>query len=751
MTPKTLGRYEIVGELGKGAMGVVYLARDPLIGRRLALKTFRLDYGAAAELEQFRQRFLREAQSAGILNHPGIVTIHDVVDEAEAGIVFIAMEYVEGTDLKQLLRRRERLPLSFAVDIATQLAEALDYAHAAGVVHRDIKPANIIITKAGRAKITDFGIARIDASNLTVEGQLLGTPNYMAPEQIQGLEVDHRADLFSLGVLMYEMVTGLKPFSGENLTVVTHRIVHEPFTPPQETIEGLPSGIVAVLEKCLSKSRAGRYQRANELASDLKHLDQVKKKAPQGSSVSFLEQTDATLPVAEPAAPEAGAFDQGAVPADAVGAEVASGAFAASVADVEAPDTTREVDGAIPAPASTQAPTPALNPALTPVPTPASTPASDSSPTVVVPASSVAEPATPPAPAMADPGRKRLLIGAIAATVVAGLLLALALGVFSGRAGGDGAAESSWRAAYVDGLRLLENGDYAAAIEALDRALESGKATPEVQFARDRAARAFDLESASSSQEFVVTLGADEEPDAAVTRLLDTAEAALAARAYDQVLVLVGQVLEIEPGSRSARRLANEANEGLARRARATERLGGTGVDSRPGQTAPTGPSASSPAPRVSPPRSTARRPPPPSRTPPAVPGSNRAPGSNPASGSSSASGSSPTSTGGLRNGTLIVALESQIPEGILTIYRGQKRLYRKSFRFEGRGTTGAKEDRIEVAPGALALKVYLWRKGASTRTVEIDGSMPNGGTEVLGVRVDAQGGVRVDWRSPSR
>ncbi|HTQ80973.1 MAG TPA: serine/threonine-protein kinase, partial [Thermoanaerobaculia bacterium] len=232
--PTRLGRYEILDEIGKGAMGVVFLAKDPLIGRLVALKTFRIGYSVKdQEMEQFRARFMREAQSAGILSHPNIVTIHDVVEESEEGLAFIAMEYVRGTNLKVVLQRETPLDLAYTAGILEQIADGLDYAHSKGVVHRDVKPANIIITADNRVKITDFGIARIDTSNLTQEGQLLGTPNYMAPEQILGREVDHRADLFSLGVVLYEMLTRHKPFQGENLTVVSHRIVYDSFTAPR--------------------------------------------------------------------------------------------------------------------------------------------------------------------------------------------------------------------------------------------------------------------------------------------------------------------------------------------------------------------------------------------------------------------------------------------------------------------------------------------------------------------------------------
>jgi serine/threonine-protein kinase len=272
-TPTRLGRYEILDELGKGAAGVVYLARDPLIGRLVALKTFRIGYSVKDhELQQFRARFIREAQSAGILSHPNIVTIHDVVEESDDGMAFIAMEYVRGTNLKQLLQGGSPLDLAFAHDIVRQVGEALDYAHSKGVVHRDVKPANIIITADNRVKITDFGIARIDTSNLTQEGQLLGTPNYMAPEQIMGREVDHRADLFSLGVVLYEMLTRHKPFSGENLTVVSHRIVYDQFTPPRQYVRELPPGVEAILNKALAKDPAERYQRGRDLADDLRRV-----------------------------------------------------------------------------------------------------------------------------------------------------------------------------------------------------------------------------------------------------------------------------------------------------------------------------------------------------------------------------------------------------------------------------------------------------------------------------------------------
>jgi serine/threonine protein kinase len=307
LTPTRLGRYEILEELGKGAMGVVYLARDPLIGRLVALKTFRIGYSVKdQELEQFRIRFMREAQSAGILTHPNIVTIHDVVEASEEGLAFIAMEYVKGTNLKLMLQGDRPLALPFVLDIIAQVGDALDYAHANRVIHRDVKPANILITPENRVKITDFGIARLESSNLTQEGQLLGTPNYMAPEQIQGKEVDHRADLFSLGVVLYEMLTRHKPFQGENLTVVSHRIVYDHFTPPRDYVLGLPPGIDRILAKALEKDPGRRYQRAREMVDDLRRV--VESTSVQPDDLNETQSLSATMvlpPSTVPAPPAA--------------------------------------------------------------------------------------------------------------------------------------------------------------------------------------------------------------------------------------------------------------------------------------------------------------------------------------------------------------------------------------------------------------------------------------------------------------
>ena len=218
--PVRFGRYEVMRELGKGAMGIVYLGRDPVIGRMVALKTIRAIGEDDAEKREFGERFLREAQAAGILSHPNIVTVHDVGEDATTGTAFIAMEFVEGKNLKQLVQERTVFGFHRVAEIIGQAAEALDYAHRKGIVHRDVKPANIIITTEGTVKITDFGIAKIEKSNLTGTGQFLGTPNYMSPEQVTGDSVDGRTDLFSLGVVLYELLTRKKPFTADNLTSI---------------------------------------------------------------------------------------------------------------------------------------------------------------------------------------------------------------------------------------------------------------------------------------------------------------------------------------------------------------------------------------------------------------------------------------------------------------------------------------------------------------------------------------------------
>jgi serine/threonine protein kinase len=250
-------------------MGVVYLGRDPVIGRRVALKTIRGAGEDDSEQREFSERFLREAQAAGTLSHPNIVTVHDVGEEEETATSFIAMEYVEGHNLKQILK--DKTPLSFerVSEIVSSVADALDYAHRKGIVHRDVKPANIIITPDGTVKITDFGIAKIETSSLTSTGQFLGTPNYMSPEQVTGEEVDGRSDLFSLGVVLYELLTKRKPFVGDNLTSISYKIVHEDYPPPETFDATIPPEMGTILQKALAKDPAARFQKGMDFVQTL--------------------------------------------------------------------------------------------------------------------------------------------------------------------------------------------------------------------------------------------------------------------------------------------------------------------------------------------------------------------------------------------------------------------------------------------------------------------------------------------------
>src|ERR1700733_8812315 len=214
---RRFGRYEIIAELGRGAMGVVYKARDPKIDRFVAVKTVNLSSQNVEEQHEYRERFFHEAQAAGRLLHPGIVTIFDTGEEPESRIPYLVMEYIPGQSLDRLLAEKtKKLPLDTALLLAGELAEALDHAHGQGVVHRDMKPANILVTPEGHAKIADFGIAKMNQANLTLPGHVLGTPAYMSPEQLEGVRVDHRSDLFSLGGILYRMVTGYAPFQGNS-------------------------------------------------------------------------------------------------------------------------------------------------------------------------------------------------------------------------------------------------------------------------------------------------------------------------------------------------------------------------------------------------------------------------------------------------------------------------------------------------------------------------------------------------------
>jgi serine/threonine protein kinase len=583
LTPTRLGRYEIVDEIGKGAMGVVYLARDPLIGRLVALKTFRIGYSVKdQEMEQFRQRFMREAQSAGILTHPNIVTIHDVVESSDDGVAFIAMEYVRGTNLKLLLQGDQPLSMQFIIDTIAQIGDALDYAHSNRVIHRDVKPANILITSDNRVKITDFGIARLDSSNLTQEGQLLGTPNYMAPEQIQGREVDHRADLFSLGVVLYEMLTRHKPFQGENLTVVSHRIVYDHFTPPREYVRSLAPGIDKVLSRALEKDPARRYQRAREMADDLRKAvgvnalqDELNETQSLSATMVLPPSLSQVPPLPPPPSPPAAA-----APAAQPSAEAKPSLFS------------RWRKPAAPAPVA--APPPAPDPgtgtgSLPPVPALAAVPPLPESPSDLTPDDTVvtpldASPMVPPppkAPAGSGLSLRWLFVGVGTAALVVlfgGALILLLRGwskpaptpppapapVVVAPAATPEGRKAQVAKLIADGNAAMRRGDWAAAIASYQQA---------EQIDPNGEARQFREAAERQAQEFQSTLTREQ----AIAKNIAGAKQALKTRKYNQAVQLATLALNLDPKNEEAAALLAQAERRAKQRSPATEPTPGAG------------------------------------------------------------------------------------------------------------------------------------------------------------------------------
>jgi TonB family protein len=261
--PVGFGRYEAEAEIGEGAMGRVYRCRDPLVGRPVAVKTVKSEYLSGDTREDYLNRFRREAQAAGTLSHPGIVSIFDVGED------YIVMEYVEGTTLHHLLRDQRALDFSSALRVLAPLAEALDHAHQVGVIHRDIKPANIMVQPDGRPKLMDFGVARLDSSTATRTGHVFGSPSYMAPEQILGGELTARADLFSFAVVAYEALTGQRPFQGDSVAAIVYRVAHEAPPAASSLNHALPTACDAVFAKALAKKRDERYPDATSFVSAL--------------------------------------------------------------------------------------------------------------------------------------------------------------------------------------------------------------------------------------------------------------------------------------------------------------------------------------------------------------------------------------------------------------------------------------------------------------------------------------------------
>ena len=267
--PKQIHRYHILSELGRGSMGRVYLARDPNIERKIALKVLMPERLTGGDGEELRRRFLQEARAAGGLSHDGVVTIYDADTDPATGCPFLAMEWIRGSSLRALLRSGGSLAPERAVSMAAQVARALDYAHRRNVVHRDVKPANLLIAEGDRVKVVDFGIAKLVSKSLTQPGEVLGSPYYMPPEQVRGEEVDGRSDLFSLGAVLYECLTGRIAFGGASVAGVCHKILTVDPRPIEIYNPDVPPSLQAVVRRALEKLPQERYRSGGELSAAL--------------------------------------------------------------------------------------------------------------------------------------------------------------------------------------------------------------------------------------------------------------------------------------------------------------------------------------------------------------------------------------------------------------------------------------------------------------------------------------------------
>jgi serine/threonine-protein kinase len=272
MKPDRIGRYEILRTLGRGSAAVVFLARDPLIQRVVALKALRID-PRAVDVEERKARFLREVRVVGHLQHPGIVMVYDVGEDPALDMLYIAMEHVDGGSLEGVIGERGgEIDVGEAAGLVAPAAEALDHAHFQGVVHRDVKPANLLVDGRGTVKVTDFGVAKRDLFDLTFGGKPVGTPQYMSPEQIKGETVDGRSDLFSLGVVLFELLTGTKPFEGATVVEVCERIVSEPAPDPCDLSPAVPELLGEIVQLCLAKDPEDRFGTCGDLAHALRRL-----------------------------------------------------------------------------------------------------------------------------------------------------------------------------------------------------------------------------------------------------------------------------------------------------------------------------------------------------------------------------------------------------------------------------------------------------------------------------------------------
>ena len=669
-----LGRYEVLNELGKGAMGVVYLAKDPVIGRLVAVKTIRTSQGDDddSESREFRERFVREAQTAGILSHPNIVTIHDIGEDTESRTSFIAMEYIEGRNLKSLLADKKKFPWDEIADLIAQIGEALDYAHRKGIIHRDIKPANIILTTDGKVKITDFGIAKVASSNLTTTGQFLGTPNYMSPEQVSGAPVDGRSDIFSLGVVLYELLTNRKPFQGDNLTAISYKIVHEDFTPPADLAHDVPQDFNPIVARAMAKDPWNRYQRGKDMALALyqlkAHLEEQKALQDLGTMVSAAENlptlklanleqvaaqgaprdTESMPPAPPPPAAPPGADASGGVGDDSEDHEVTTAAPDLAAAMAAAPPAGEVVslsEGELP-----------------PLPPP--------------PAASA--PAAVPRPGAPQDWKKlakaevnpnwfwKVVAGAVGLLViVVAFFLVQARSASKPTAEQDAVLEQEVKdrhAALEESKKLFAAGRYA---ESLARAREVLARSPNNEEARKYAQMA---ESAQKAQQ------ADADKKKQAADLAAAAKAALADGKPEEASQKAADALALDSGNADAAAVKTEADQKVAE-ARVAAEAAARKKAPRPTAVAKKNQAAPSPVAAAKP--ATAA----PAGAPPAAPAATTA--------------------------TLKLAFTSPIPEGHIMVAVNDQILLRHPFSFK-KGESRNVAASISVAPGAAAVKVWL-------------------------------------------
>jgi serine/threonine protein kinase len=719
-----LGRYEVVSELGKGAMGIVYLAKDPVIGRLVAIKTIRATGNDEDDTVEFRERFVREAQTAGILSHPNIVTIHDIGEDAETQTSFIAMEYIEGKNLKMLLAEKTKFPFEQISEMIAEIAEALDYAHRKGIIHRDVKPANVIITTDGKVKITDFGIAKIASSNLTTTGQFLGTPNYMSPEQVSGAPVDGRSDLFSLGVVLYELLTTKKPFQGDNLTAISYKIVHEDFTPPADVAADVPVDFNEIVARAMAKDPWNRYQRGKDLALALyqlkAQLEERRSDDDLGTMINAAAENIDTLKLGNlKAIAQSGAPDPQETPAamPAVGeasgssraAREGSGSFSKSGSGSFSKSGSRRSSGATvaappPAPPA-EPPPPVVTSAGATPPGPAKSPG-PAKPTTTMPMRPVTAKGVPKGASAPKQKSSLGIVGGLAA------LVAIALGIYfatrspSPAPAPAGPAESVTAAAVpnaeavglqkslADGKRLFDSGKYEESLVILRTVLDKH---PDNAAARQLADQA---ESAIRGR-------ADQASRAAqIEASLESARKAFSSKKWEDAKTRAGEVLALDAENADAIKLRDDSTTQIEKAAAEKKKV--------EAQLAKIRAMPKTPLPVQ---KAEAQGP----AVPPPVPA-------------------------GTSKATLRLLFDSPIPEGHVMVAINDQILLRQPYNFkkksglfrssEGSGTVSAN---IPVPNGPVTVKVWLSGPGISPAYATASASMLPAETRTL--KVDYAGG----------